>query len=106
MKASSLTKKILHATCNKIDLDQTRLVINEDFLFEDCLAYYKRNDFDPTKPIRFVFENQPGIDAGGLFRQFYDSLFDQLTSDTFSHYRLFTLNFQCVQQKHVCQKSS
>jgi len=47
------------------------LVVNEDTLFEDCFAYYKSPEFDPNKPLRIRFENQPAIDAGGPRRQFF-----------------------------------
>ena len=68
-----------------------RLNINEDYILEDCMAYYKNPAFDPTVPIRIVFEGQPGIDAGGLFRHFYTAVFEEMI-DARSSYCLFEGN--------------
>ena len=51
------------------------LTIDEEYILDDCLSYYKSNTFDPETPIRVVFQNQPGIDAGGLLRHFYSAVF-------------------------------
>lgn len=59
------------------------LAVNEDTLFEDCFSYYKNPNFDPETPIRIKFENQPGIDAGGLTRQFFMLVSHQIIDKLF-----------------------
>ena len=45
--------------------------IDEEDMFVDCLAFYKRPDFDPCRPIRVVMKSQPAIDTGGVRRHFF-----------------------------------
>ena len=41
---------------------------------EICFAYCKSSEFDPTKPLRIQFANQPTIDRGAPRRQFFTSI--------------------------------
>ena len=66
-----------------------RVFVDEEYILDDCFSYYKSNTFDPEIPTRVVFSNQPGVDAGGLLRHFYSSIFAELTNEKLSNYRLF-----------------
>jgi len=70
------------------DKTKKRITVSEEYAFEDCLAYYKHPTFDPTIPIRITFEGQPGIDAGGLLRHFYNLVFHAMMVET-SSFSLF-----------------
>ena len=48
--------------------------IDEEDMFADCLAFYKRPDFDPCRPIRVVMKSQPAIDTGGVRRHFFSQI--------------------------------
>uniref|UniRef100_A0A7M5V8S6 Uncharacterized protein n=1 Tax=Clytia hemisphaerica TaxID=252671 RepID=A0A7M5V8S6_9CNID len=52
----------------KLHPSRQTLRVEEKHIFSDVLAFYKGRDFDPTKKLRVIIENGPGIDAGGLTR--------------------------------------
>ena len=61
--------------------------VDADDLVSDALAFYKRSDFDPSRPIRVYFNGQPAVDTGGVKRQFFSDLFERLTTST--EFKLF-----------------
>ena len=42
-----------------------KLKIDEEDLLNDAMAYYKDQDFDPRKKLRFLYSGQPPSDTGG-----------------------------------------
>ena len=58
--------------------ERKKLKVDEDDLLSDALTFYKRRDFDPKYPIRIIYEGQPAADTGGVLRQFYSDLLQQL----------------------------
>ena len=54
-----------------------KLRIEEDCIFEEALAYYKKQSFDSTRPLRLSLANQPAIDTGGVRQQFFHDIFEQ-----------------------------
>ena len=65
------------------------LDVNEEDLVRDCFSFYKNPAFDPNRPIRVTFENQQGIDAGGLRRHLYSIFFTSITDPHRTDLRLF-----------------
>eukprot|EP00111_Clytia_hemisphaerica_P013411 TCONS_00039383-protein len=62
----------------KLHPSRQTLRVEEKHIFSDVLAFYKGRDFDPTKKLRVIIENGPGIDAGGLTRHMFDVVFQML----------------------------
>lgn len=60
-------------------------------LVGDAFHFFKSGTFDSSKKLRVRFTNQPGIDDGGLTRQFFNKLFLKL-SDPEDNDRLFEGN--------------
>ena len=60
--------KCFRGRSKKITID------DEDELFEEAILYYKHPSFNPNIPIRISFKNQPGLDTGGVTRQFFTDL--------------------------------
>ena len=54
-----------------------KLRIEEDSMFEEALAYYKKTSFDSTRPLHLSLANQPGIDTEGIRQQFFHDIFEQ-----------------------------
>ena len=44
----------------------------------EALVYYKHPSFNPLTPVRVAFEDQPAIDTGGVTRQFFTDILQQL----------------------------
>lgn len=65
-----------------------RLQVNRNFLLQDSIAYFKKRNFKHDSFIRITFEGEPGVDAGGLTREFFTLLLRELISPT-SSIRLF-----------------
>ena len=66
----------------KVNGTLLKVRVDADDLLSDALAFYKRSDFDPSRPVRVYFNGQPGIDTGGVKRQFFSDLFERLTAST------------------------
>ena len=67
--------------------------IDQEYLLNDAFAIYKDPGFNPKRPLRIIFgsegERSPGVDAGGLLRQFYSSFFGEVSNPYCSNTRLF-----------------
>lgn len=64
-----------------------KLTIDPNDIIGDTIAYYKTPTFDGLKKLRISFIGQPGIDVGGVSRQFYQDAIEAIASC--SEYRLF-----------------
>ena len=54
-------------------------------MFNDAIAFYKRPEFCASSPVCVYYNNQPGIDTGGIKRQFFsDVLQDFAEADPMS----------------------
>ena len=42
-----------------------KLMIDQEDLLNDAMAYYKDQDFDPRKKLRILYSGQPAADTGG-----------------------------------------
>ena len=67
-----------------------RLKVDEDDITLDFLRYYKSKDFDAKVPIYVKFQNQPGVDSGGLLRQAFCTVFEALAKNEVAGLKLFT----------------
>ena len=59
-----------------------RLSVDRSFLFDDAMAFYKGQNFDPKKVLKIRYQNEPAIDTGGVQRQFFTDLFELLENGT------------------------
>ena len=53
--------------------------VDEDDLFSDALAFYKREKFDPSRPIWVTMRTQPAVDTGGIRQQFFTDVLQHFT---------------------------
>ena len=74
----------------KLDGPTMKLKVDEDDLLNDALLFYKAATFDPSRPLRVSFSNQPGIDTGGIKRQFFTDVLDKIAFK--DPYSMFTGN--------------
>lgn len=58
-----------------------RINIARDILWEDTVALFKTPRFDPCKTPRVKFEDEEGIDAGGLRREYFTLLMKEVTNN-------------------------
>ncbi|XP_066936549.1 uncharacterized protein [Clytia hemisphaerica] len=58
-----------------------RIVVDKEFIVEECISSYKDPNFDINFPLRIVFRGEPGVDAGGLLREFYSLFFEKICTD-------------------------
>ena len=70
--------QIINILGRKLTGKRKKLEVDEDYLIEDAVAYYKSIQFDPSCPLRITFRGQPAIDSGGVLRHFYSDLFEGL----------------------------
>ena len=66
------------------------ITVRREFILEDALAVLLRaKKSDLTKPLRVIFENEPGLDWGGVRKEFFEllsiNLFDPSKLDLFCH---------------------
>ena len=77
-KFKSLAKTLAFLN-SKVDQESSvRLSIDRSFLFDDAMAFYKGQSFDPEKVLKIRYQNEPAIDTGGVQRQFFTDLFEML----------------------------
>ena len=57
-----------------------RITVARNTLWEDTVALFKSTRFDPTKSPRVNFEDEEGIDAGGLRREYFTLLMKAVTN--------------------------
>ena len=57
--------------------------MDEDDILNDALAYYKDSKFDARKKLRVVYKGQPAADTGGVTRQFYTQLLQEISQQFF-----------------------
>ena len=89
---------ILENLKRNMDGEKEKIKVDEEDILNDAMAYYKHPDFDPKKPLRVIFNNQPAADIGGVSRQFYTQLLSLLSEEFFQGdtYKLPTYNSQVV----------
>ena len=54
---------------------------NKDIL-EQAVRKYKHPSFDTTRPLNVAFQDEPGIDAGGVTREYFSLLMQRLENQT------------------------
>ena len=73
----------------KMKPERKPMKVSEESLVTDVLSYYKDNKFDPTFTWRVSFQNQAGVDAGGLTRELFHLFFKKLCDSNEPNFRLF-----------------
>ena len=61
-----------------------KITVDEEDLFRDTLVFYKNPDFDASRPIVITMANQPGLDTGGIRRDFFTRVLDLFVEDALS----------------------
>ena len=62
--------------------EEVKLKVDEEDALVDALAYYKDKQFNENSPLKIKFRNQPAVDTGGVLRQFYTVVFEQMLIGT------------------------
>ena len=57
-----------------------KIQIDPEDIINDAVAYYKSPTFDPCRSLRVTYTSQPAIDSGGVLRQFYSDVFEELAA--------------------------
>lgn len=63
--------------------DKEKVKMDEDDILKDALAYYKDSKFDARKKLRVLYKRQPVADTGGVTRQFYTQLLQEMSQQFF-----------------------
>ena len=83
-------QKVMEEIQRNFSSDKEKVNMDEDDIFNDALAYYKDSKFDARKKLRVLYKGQPAADTGGVTRQFYTQLLQEISqqffcSDTFKN---------------------
>lgn len=60
--------------------EKRRIKVVPTECLEEALIYYKDGDFDHNIKLSVTFKGQAAVDTGGVTRQFYTNVFDQMTT--------------------------
>lgn len=63
---------------DKVKGDSVKVKVDEEDCLLDALGIYKKPTFDPTSPLTIRFKGQPAVDTGGVLKQFFSCLFQQM----------------------------
>ena len=63
---------------SKLNDEKIRLRVQQSYALEEALGHYKSPDFDPHAKLIIQYRGQSAIDTGGVLRQFYTDVFDQM----------------------------
>ena len=75
---SQSLKRFTRAAVNTFG-EEMDVVINQNKdMLQQVVRKYKHPEFDITKPLNVSFINEPGVDAGGLTREYFHILMDRL----------------------------
>ncbi len=58
--------------------DRERLRVDQNYVLEEALAYYKSPEFQPYAKMIIQYKGQSAIDTGGVLRQFFTDVFTQI----------------------------
>ena len=75
--------EIIEQIQNNFSSDKEKVKVDEDDILNDALAYYKDSKFDARKKLRVVYKGQPAADTGGVTRQFYTQLLQEISQQFF-----------------------
>ncbi|CAH3186259.1 unnamed protein product [Porites lobata] len=64
-----------------------RITVDQCDVLADILPLYKDPEFDPSRPVRVVFKDQPAVDSGGPRKEMYSLVYKTLACSTV--YKLF-----------------
>ena len=87
--ASQCLKRFISGAVNPFG-DELDLVLdrNKDIL-EQAGRKYKNSAFDVTRPLNVSFKQEPGVDAGGLTREYFHLLMKRMRKQTAGSITLF-----------------
>ncbi len=85
----TIERELLDSQMKKIDKAGDKETVRETFRNEDkeleqsyaleeALGHYKSSDFDPSAKLTIQYRGQTAIETGGVLRQFYTDVFDQM----------------------------
>ena len=58
--------------------EKNRIKVLSSECLEEALIYFKNSEFDPKVKLTVTFKGQAAVDTGGVTRQFYTNVFDQM----------------------------
>lgn len=65
----------------------TKLMVDPSDLVSEGVAFYKSPNFEPFQPIKITYIGQPALDSGGVKRQFYTDVFNEMATN--NEFKLF-----------------
>lgn len=75
--------KVIEQIQRNFSSDKEKVKVDEDDIFNDALAYYKDSKFDARKKLRVLYKGQPAADTGGVTRQFYNQVLQEISQQFF-----------------------
>ena len=76
-------KNILSDLRSNFSAEKEKLKIDEEDLFNDAITYYKDPSFDSKKRLRIMYRGQPAADTGGVSKQFFTQLLENVCETFF-----------------------
>ena len=65
---------------SKMSDDSERLKLDEEDVLSDVLTYLKNPSINIHKPLQVCYRGQPAIDTGGVYRQLFTTVYEQILS--------------------------
>ena len=60
--------------------EREKVKVDEEDVLSDVLTYFKNPSINIHKPLQVRYRGQPAIDAGGVCRQFFTTVYEQILS--------------------------
>ena len=77
----SLQDALKYLKSKMID-ESEKLKVNEEGVLSDPLTYFKNPSINIHTPLQVRYRGQPAIDTGGVCRQFFTTVYEQILSET------------------------
>ena len=62
--------------------ESEKLKVGEESVLSDALTYFKNPSINIHKPLQVRYRGQPASDTGGVCRQFFTTVYEQILSGT------------------------
>lgn len=77
----SISWKMNKLCSSRVNGSVFKLRVDQEDILTDAVAFYKSPAFDPTRPLRVTFSDQPAIDTGGVLREFFTIVKDKFINE-------------------------
>ena len=64
---------------SKMSNESEKLKVDDEDVLSDALTYFKNPSINIHKPLQVRYRGQPAIDTGGVCRQFFTTVYEQIS---------------------------